>query len=177
MHWLVGMERVNSCLIGWPDSLLRNGGIDLRAVRLVAVLRVGAGVHRRPVVRVNHVAGRAAAVAIIARMIVGAGQRQNRIEQTRFLQTQEIPDRFAARCPVRDRSACRPDGRDLRPDWECRSQTALRRRVRTRAECCRAAKLPSGPADPDAAARPSSRQILRRRRIGVQRAAAMPSGE
>ena len=20
MHWLVGMERVNSCLMGWPDS-------------------------------------------------------------------------------------------------------------------------------------------------------------
>ncbi len=45
--------------------------------------------NRRPIVGVNHVTGRAAAVAIIAGMIVGAGQRQNRIQQARLLQAEK----------------------------------------------------------------------------------------
>ena len=28
MHWLDGIERVNWWLMGWPDSFLRDGGID-----------------------------------------------------------------------------------------------------------------------------------------------------
>ena len=66
---------------GWWD---RSG-----AVRLIAVSGVRAGMNRRSIVGINHVAGGAAAVPIIARMIVGAGQRKDRIEQARFLQAQE----------------------------------------------------------------------------------------
>ena len=50
--------------------------------------------HGRAVVGVNDVAGRAAAVAIIARMIVGAGQRQDGIQQASLLQAEE--DRIGA---------------------------------------------------------------------------------
>ena len=74
--------------------VLRNGRIDLRAVRLIAVLGVGPGMHRRAIVGVDDMAGRAAAVAIIAGMIVGAGQRKDRIEQARLLQAEK--DRIGA---------------------------------------------------------------------------------
>ena len=157
MHWLVGIERVNSCLMGWPDSFLRNGRIDLRAVRLVAVRRVRAGVNRRPIVGVNHVARRAAAAADnrrddrwcrAARAADPAGASSASPRNTGSVRSW---------CRGRDRSACRRAAPDLLPDSDCRSRTALRRRARTRAEYCRAAKLPSAPADRGAAARPWSR--------------------
>ena len=157
MHWLVGMERVNSCLMGWPDSLCGMVGSICDAVRLVAVLRVRARMHRRTIVGVNHVARRAAAVAIIARMIVGAGQRQNRIEQARLLQTQKhrIGSQLGAEAAI-----AQLDVRTAGVFFRIRNADlgrALRRRARTRAKYFQAAKLPSGPADPGAAARPSDR--------------------
>ena len=49
---------------------------------------------RRTIVRVNHVAGRATARTIIARMIVRAHETEQRIVQPRFLQIEE--DRIGA---------------------------------------------------------------------------------
>ena len=43
----------------------------------------------RSIVCIHHVAGRAAAAAIVARFVVGAGQREHRIEQTRFLKAEK----------------------------------------------------------------------------------------
>ena len=89
MHWLDGIERVKSCWIGWPGSRLRNRRIAWCRSALVAERRVlrrsapAIGRWRR------HVAGRAAAAAIVAGLIVGAGKRQQRIEQARLLQAEE----------------------------------------------------------------------------------------
>ena len=177
MHWLVGMERVNSCLIGWPDSFLRNGGIDLRAVRLIAERGVGAGVHRRAIVGVNHVAGGAAAVPIVAGMIVGAGQRKNRIQQARLLQAQK--HRVGAQLGAEAAIAQLVVGRagiffGIRiADFRAR----VRRRARTRAGYCPAAKLPSAPADPDAAACLCSRVLLAIGGGNVLMRCGTPSGE
>ena len=56
---------------------------------LVAVFCIPAGIGRRTVIGVNDVARRAAAAAIIARMIVRAHEIQQRIVQSRFLQIQK----------------------------------------------------------------------------------------
>src|SRR5260370_3177040 len=76
-------------LDGVPALIARNGGIDLRAVGLIAECGVGAGVNQRAIVGVDDVAGGAAAGSIIARMVVGAGQRKDRIEQAGFLQAEK----------------------------------------------------------------------------------------
>ena len=60
----------------------------------IAVLGPRPGVHRRPVVRIDHVARCAAAGPVIARVIVGAEKVQRRIEQPRLLQANE--DRVGA---------------------------------------------------------------------------------
>ena len=44
---------------------------------------------RRSIVRVDHVAGTASAGAVVAGMIVGAGKRQQRIEQSSLLQPEK----------------------------------------------------------------------------------------
>src|SRR5207253_2804707 len=66
---------------------------DRRIVRRgsasVAEWRVLRGMVRRAIVRVRHVASGAAAAAIVARLIVGAGKREQRIEQARLLQPEE----------------------------------------------------------------------------------------
>ncbi len=87
-HWLEGIELVNRCLIGWPDWPLRNGGIRGGRVAQVSVLGIGTGVGRRPIVRVDHVAGRTAAGSEVAWMVIGAEQGQQRVEQTGPLQIQ-----------------------------------------------------------------------------------------
>ena len=89
MHWLDGIERVNSWRMGWPDSFARNRGIGRSAEAAIAEWRVLRGMRRRAIVRINDVAGRAAAGAIIAGLIVGARQGKQRIEQARFLQAEK----------------------------------------------------------------------------------------
>ncbi len=72
-----------------------NRGIGLVAQTSIAILGEGAGVHRRPIVCIDNVAGRAAARPVIAGMIVGAQEVKGRIQQARLLQADE--DRI---CPV-----------------------------------------------------------------------------
>ena len=107
-------------LDGMAGLVFGNGGIGGSAEAGVAELRVGAGVRRIAIVGVNDVAGGAAAGAIVAGMIVGAGQRHDRIEQARFLQAEEngIGAQFRAEAAVAElgRRACR----DLPRDWDCR---------------------------------------------------------
>src|SRR5437016_2499090 len=84
--------RNGSCelmLYGMPGLVFRNGGIDLRAMSLVAEGRVRTGMHRRAIVSVDHVARGAAAVPIVARMVVGAGHGENRIQETGLLQAKK----------------------------------------------------------------------------------------
>src|SRR5207237_4712780 len=64
-------------------------GIERRGAAVVAELRVLTGVIRRSIVGINDMTGGAAAIAIVARLIVGAGKRQQRIEQPCLLQSQE----------------------------------------------------------------------------------------
>ena len=89
MHWLDGIERVNSWRIGWPDSSRGIVGSFDRAEAAIAEWRVLRGMFRRTVIRVDDVARRAAAGAIIAGLIVRARQRKQRIEQARFLQAEK----------------------------------------------------------------------------------------
>ena len=69
-------------------------GIGGGSLSQIAGSSVSAGVLRRAVVGVDHVAGAAAAGAVVAGLIVGAGKRQQRIEQARLLQSQK--DRIGA---------------------------------------------------------------------------------
>src|SRR5580700_6924311 len=68
---------------------LGGGWIVRKAFSKVAVAGIGAGMFRRPVVRVDDMASRAAAAAIVAGFVVGAWQRKHGIEQARFLQAEE----------------------------------------------------------------------------------------
>src|SRR6267378_3611804 len=65
------------------------GLVTAEAQALVAVLAVVSGVGGRAVVRVDHVTGRAAAGAIIARMIVRSQEPEQGIVQARLLQVQK----------------------------------------------------------------------------------------
>src|SRR5690349_14585573 len=76
-------------LDGMAGFVLRDRRIDLRAVRLIAVSSVRAGVNRRAIIGVDDVAGGAATRAIVAGMIVGAGERKDRVKQARFLKAEE----------------------------------------------------------------------------------------
>src|SRR5262249_49851593 len=57
-----------------PGLVLWDRRIDLRALSPVAKGGVGTGMHRRAVIRVNHVASCTTAVAIVTGMVVGAWQ-------------------------------------------------------------------------------------------------------
>ena len=74
---------------------VRNGRIDGGARAEVARARVRSGVEPVAVVGVDHVAGAAAAGAIVPGMIVGAEERERRVEQPGALETLE--DRVRAR--------------------------------------------------------------------------------
>ncbi len=67
--------------------------IDRRVGRfrtaVVAKLRVLCSMFRRTVVRIDDMAARAAAAAIVARLIVRAGKREERIEQPRLLKAEK----------------------------------------------------------------------------------------
>ena len=90
-HALAGRDAVRKrCSIGWPDSSLGMVGSGLPpAVPRLPNLAYGPRMDRRTVIGIEHVAGRAAAGAIVAGMIVGAEEIERRIEQSRFLQTDE----------------------------------------------------------------------------------------
>src|SRR5580692_11647370 len=66
-----------------------DGGVGGGAFAEMAEAGVWAGMLRLAVVCVNHVTGGAAAAAIVAGSVVGAGQREQRIEQARFLQAEK----------------------------------------------------------------------------------------
>ena len=92
--------------------VLRNGFVRGETESLVPVLAPPAGVRGRTIVRIDHMAGRATAGAIVARVIVRAEKSEERIMQPRFLQAEEnrvgpvqraetalgqAPERFAGR--------------------------------------------------------------------------------
>src|ERR1051326_1066489 len=87
-RWNRARERV-------PDRMTRLGarrvyrGIDGLRLSVVPILRVLHRVFGRSVVRVDHVAGRAAAAAIIAGLIVRTRKGEERIEQPRLLESEE----------------------------------------------------------------------------------------
>src|ERR1700675_2038618 len=69
--------------------VVRNRRVQRDAVPKVPVRRKRTGVLCGTVVGINHVTGAAAAGTVVARLIVRAGKREQRIEQARLLQTQE----------------------------------------------------------------------------------------
>src|SRR5580692_1896721 len=69
--------------------ILRDGWVGRSAFSHVSEARVRTCMFRRAIVCVHDVAGRAAAAAIVAWFVVGAGQREHRIEQTRFLKAEK----------------------------------------------------------------------------------------
>ncbi len=74
--------------------IARDHGVSLSAQSLVAEGGVRAGVDRRSVVGVDHVAGGAAAGSIVAGMVVGPEEVERRVEQAGLLQADE--DRVGA---------------------------------------------------------------------------------
>src|SRR5205085_7493679 len=96
--------------------ILGNRGIDAfnklaiwkrRCRTEVAEFGIRPAMQRRAVIRIDHVAGRAAAGAIIARLIVRAEEIERRIEQPRLLQADEygIGAVFRAQAAEREASA------------------------------------------------------------------------
>ena len=95
VHALARRNRARELMDDRMAALVfRNGFVGGETETLVSVLAPPAGISRRTIVRVNDVAGRATARAIIARMIVRAQKSEQRIVQSRFLQTEE--DRIGA---------------------------------------------------------------------------------
>ena len=85
MHWLVGMPAANWCSIGWPGSFLGDRRVGFWKLRpRLPNVGVRAGVDRRAVVGVDHVAGGAAARAIVAGVVVGAQEVERRVEEPRL---------------------------------------------------------------------------------------------
>ena len=64
--------------------LLRDRGVDRKALAAIAELRVGTGVDRRTVVGVDDMAARAAAGAVVAGMVVGTEEVERWVEQPRL---------------------------------------------------------------------------------------------
>src|SRR5260370_30010917 len=99
-HVRAGMDVANHALAGgngasenvfdrMPGLVLRNCWIGRSAEAGVAEGCVSPGVRGISVMGVDNVTRRAAAAAIVARMIVGAWERHDRIEQARFLQAEK----------------------------------------------------------------------------------------
>ena len=99
MHWLVGMPVREAVLDRMARLVLRDRRVGIvRRRAAVAELGVRPGVDRRAVVGVDDVAGRAAAGAVVAGMVVGAEEVQRRVEQPRLVQADEARDRCGSRC-------------------------------------------------------------------------------
>ncbi len=99
-HVRAGMNVARHALARWNRArenvanrmarfVARNRRIVRSGETEIAESRVLRGMFRRAVVRVNDVTRRAAAGAVIARLIVCARQREKRIEQARLLQTEK----------------------------------------------------------------------------------------
>ena len=116
MHWLEGMERVNWCLIGCPDSFFGMVGSTVAASAKVAVDSSKVRMLRRTIVGVDYVASAATAGCGSRRADHLCLGRQQRIEQPRFLQAEKKWDRCAALFRTRAlpvlRRACRVPPRD-----------------------------------------------------------------
>ena len=113
-------------------------------------------------------AGRAAAGAVVAGLIVGAEERQQRVEQAGLLQAEK--DRIGARLGA-EAAIAQFDlgGPALLRGSDCRFPASTGRRVRRRAGRCRAAKFPSAAADRETAGLPFLLRLFRRgRREGQQ---------
>ncbi len=89
-HALARRNRVREDVTdGMAGLAARNRRIGRSAFAAVSKLGVGAGVLRRSVVAVNHMASRTAARAIVAGLIVRARQREHRIHEARLLQAKK----------------------------------------------------------------------------------------
>src|SRR6266568_576765 len=89
-HALTGRDGARESVFdGMGGFVFGNGGIARSAYSGVAETRVRPRVCRIAIVRINHMASRAAAGAIVAGMVVGAGERHDGIEQACFLQPEK----------------------------------------------------------------------------------------
>ena len=90
VHALARRNRARELMHDRMAALVfRNRCVAGEAQALMPVLAPPTGIGRRTIVRVNDVAGRATARTIIARMIVRAEKAEQRIVQSRFLQTEK----------------------------------------------------------------------------------------
>ena len=161
-HALAGGDGAREGVLdGMARFVLGDGGIGRRAEAASGrTARRGRSATAIAVVGVDDVAGGAAAGAIVAGMVVGAGQGHDGIEQARFLQAEEngIGAQFGAEAAIAELvvglAGILLRGRD------CRFRLFCGRRVRRRAERCRAAKFPSARADRVAGGRPWSRSFF-----------------
>jgi len=102
-HALAGRNGAREDVLnGMAGLVFWNGGIDGGGVAEISVCGVRRGVQRIAVICVDDVAGGAAAGAIVAGMIVRAGQRHDGVHKTRFLQTEKdgIGAKFGAETAV-----------------------------------------------------------------------------
>src|SRR5882724_10394699 len=90
VHTLAGWNGTGK-LVHDRMSALRFGDrfISGKTETLMPVFAPPSGIRRRAIVRINHVASRATARAIITRVIVGSEKSQERIVQPGFLQTEK----------------------------------------------------------------------------------------
>ncbi len=143
MQELEGMALVSRCWMGCPGSDLSMVGSTDAEVPLLPNFAYWRGVFGIEVVGVDDVAAGASGAAVIAGVIVGAGEGEEGVEEAGLLQAEEdgVGAEFGADAAIAefDVGACR----DLLRDWGCRFRGVFRRRVRRRAGCCRARRLPS----------------------------------
>ena len=88
-HWLDGNGARQTVLDGVAFFVLLDGGVGGGAVAQMAARGVGTGVRGVAIVGVDHVAGGAPGAAIVAGLIVGAEEVEQRIEQAGALQALE----------------------------------------------------------------------------------------
>src|SRR6266567_963170 len=89
-HALTGRDGARESVFdGMGGFVFGNGGIARSAYSGVAEARVSPRVCRIAIVRINHMASRAATPTIVAGMVVGAGERHDGIEQACFLQAEK----------------------------------------------------------------------------------------
>ena len=96
-------SRVNSCLIGWPDSFFGIVGSSLAVRPWLPNCAYGPELTGVAIVRVDDVTRRAAALAVVAGRVVRAEKRHDRVVQPDFLGTQDdrVDVRLSPETPVR----------------------------------------------------------------------------
>ena len=105
MHWLDGNRARELMDDRMAALVLRNGFVRGEAQSLVAVLAPPAGVRRRTIVRINDVAGRAAARAIIARSDRSSPGSRAADRAAAFFAGRGKPDRCGSACRGRARTS------------------------------------------------------------------------